>query len=726
MTRILFTDPRPSTVVVPPRLHLCAQLSIPALMAAWILARGHSFLHPLAALVGVALLLALVAALGLAGNAAARRSSRTSVIAVMAAAAMLLVGINRGMDTPLGALFLLAVVSATLSPASRELDIGVGAALGALVAAVTGDSEIVSALGFALAALVLAVVVRGLERLLARAREEADLDPLTGMLNRAAFGREATRCLLGACEQESWSVVMIDLDGFGALNKRHGHLAGDRLLGVAASSFKQTVGPGGLVGRLGGDEFAALVPGGCAEQIARRVLARLTEGPEPISASVGVAAPHFEHCDWVTIVREADVALRVAKREGKRQVVVFAEGIEAEEHSNRRRVREVIDRQMIEVVVQPIVDLISGEAHAYEALARFSGAGPSSPAHWFSLAEPLGMRVELELVCLERSLRLIDDLPDAASLSVNLSALAVHDPRAKNMLLSSCPDRLIVELTEEGLVSDLHSLRVALDPLLSGGIKLAVDDMGAGYSNLRQVIALAPSLLKLDRTLIHGIDRDPAQTVLVDALTGYAQRTGAQIVAEGVETEAELEVLRALGIAYGQGYLLGRPAPPWPQLRLQPTMSVHAGGVARGSRPMTVAAEVTADEARKRFVVLPELESLVIVDGEQRPVALLTRNRLLAALGHRFGYALWGDKPVMKIADTRCLRLAADTPTSEIARRSLARPLEHRHDPVLLVDERGRLTGQMTMGDMLFTGYLDRGEASREPALEAVRASATA
>jgi diguanylate cyclase (GGDEF)-like protein len=702
-------------------VHAWAQLSILALMLAWVLLRWHHLAHPQAALAGVATLFGLMALFARVLAGAAVKSVRPAAIALTAASAALVVGMNGGMGAPLSALLLLAIVGATLSPASRELDIGVGAALGALGGAASGSGDIVAGIQFALMALALSVVVRGLERLLARSREEADLDPLTGSLNRAAFSRmAATHLLPGARERSSWGAVMIDLDDFGVLNKRRGHLTGDRLLLSAAEQMKLTVEPDGFVGRLGGDEFAALVPGDRAESVARRLHVALLAGAEPISASIGVAASDPQDCELVALLRKADVALRAAKRNGKGQVVLFADDIEAAEHFNRRSVRDVIDEQRIEIAVQPIVDLTSGRVHAYEALARFSGAGPTSPAHWLALAEPLGMRVELEFACLERSLALLDDLPDGASLSVNLSALALHDPRARSMLLNDRPERLIVELTEEGLGRDMRSLRVYLEPLLSSGIKLAVDDMGAGYSNLRQVIELSPTLLKLDRTLVHGIDADPAQTVLIDALTGYAQRTGAQIVAEGIETEAELEVLRGLGITYGQGYLLAHPAAPWPQVSMAAVVPSAAGVSVRGSRPVTIAPEVTADESRKRFVALSELESLVIIDAEHRPLGLVTRHRLLAALGHRFGYALWGDKPVMRIADLCCLRLPADTPIGEVARQSLARPLESRHDPVLLVDERGRLTGQVTMGDMLFNGYLDRRELPSETLLEAV------
>jgi CBS domain-containing protein len=240
------------------------------------------------------------------------------------------------------------------------------------------------------------------------------------------------------------------------------------------------------------------------------------------------------------------------------------------------------------------------------------------------------------------------------------------------------PQSLIVELTEEGLVRDLSAMRADLEPLLTRGIKLAVDDMGAGYSNLRQVTALGPSLVKLDRTLVHGIDSAPAQFALIDALIGYAQRTGAQIVAEGIETRAELEVLRSLGVTFGQGYLLAAPGSPWPEVHLEPAKAIAGHGRVEGSRPVMIDVDVTSDEARRRFAAQPELESFAIVDDEIRPLGLITRHRLLTMLGHRFGYALWGDKSIMHIADSDRLRVPADTPIDEIARRSLARPLDRR------------------------------------------------
>jgi diguanylate cyclase (GGDEF)-like protein len=714
----LFDNTRPPATVFDARTQACAQLGLVALMATYVLLRFSTLPHPAAALLGTLVLFALVAVLTLAPTHAG--TWRLGLACGSALAGALVIGLGGGMACPLSAPFLLVLLLATLTKGSHEVDLGLGAALGVTLAIPLGHERGFSCLQFALAALALSTLVRVLERLLARSREEANIDPLTRALNSAAFTRAATSRLQGARRGCLWGVVMIDLDDFGLLNKRRGHLAGDQLLCSAVERLGRAVSPDGIVGRLGGDEFAALVPAERAQSLGRNVLQALLAQPAPISASIGVACSHREREDWVTLLREADVALRAAKRGGKGQVVVFAEGIDNEEQIKRRHVREAIDAESIEIVVQPIVDLAAGRIHAFEALSRFIGPGPSSPATWLARAEPFGMRVELELACLRRSLALLGELPEGTRLSVNLSALALHDPRTRRLLRDGHPERLIVELTEESLITDMGTLRADLDPLLGCGITLAVDDMGAGYSNLRQVIALAPSLLKLDRTLVRGIDRDPSQRLLIDALTGYAQRTGAEIVAEGIETEPELEVIRALGISYGQGYLLARPAPPWPTVDLSASEQVPRRDLTHGSRPVTIPPQTTADEARKRFMALPELESLTIVDGEHRPLALITRYRLLTVLGHRFGYALWGERPVTRIADRYCLRLPAGTPMEELARKSLARPLEHRHDPILLIDERGRLVGQVTMSDMLMAsspGCEAAGPAAAAPVL---------
>jgi diguanylate cyclase (GGDEF)-like protein len=716
----LITDPTPSTTVVDPRPLRAVQLAVPAAMTVWLIGRWPAVSHPVEALVGVALMFVLAAMQQLVGERATASAVRIAAGSCCAASCALAVGANGGIACVLGVPCLVLVLAGTLDRSSREVDLGVGAALGALAPFIYARSVAVApALGFAFAALAGATLVRALERLLARAREESDLDSLTGAFNRAAFGRLANSRLAAERGRFAWAMIMLDLDDFGALNKSRGHLAGDATLVEAARCLQDVVPQEGFVGRLGGDEFAALVPAARAESIAHALRKELLASAEPISASVGVACESNPSDDWIALLREADVSLRAAKRDGKGQVMIFAESIEKEATEGRRLMRDMIEGDGIRMVVQPIVDLHSGGVLAYEALARFEDAAGRGPDHWFPLAESLGMRVDLELACLKRAVVLQDELGEGVLLAVNASAQALHDPRIRQVLLESRTQSLIVELTEESLVRDLGALRADLEPLLARGIKLAVDDMGAGYSNLRQVTALRPSLVKLDRTLVREIDVAPAQSALIDALIGYAQRTGAQIVAEGIETRAELEVLRALGVTYGQGYLLAAPAPPWPEVRLEPAEPAGGRGPVQGSRPVTIDVDVTSDEARRRFAALPELESLAILDDQRRPLGLITRHRLLTMLGHRFGYALWGDKSIMQLADRDCLCLPAQTPIDEIARCSLARPLDRRHDPVLLVDQEGLLTAQVTMGDMLFAGYLDGRSGTSVPGVDA-------
>jgi EAL domain-containing protein (putative c-di-GMP-specific phosphodiesterase class I) len=226
------------------------------------------------------------------------------------------------------------------------------------------------------------------------------------------------------------------------------------------------------------------------------------------------------------------------------------------------------------MVVQPISDVRGGavSAHAYEALARFGQPREGmSPLHWFSLAQELGQRAALERACLRGALELLASRPHGTSLSVNLSAPVLLESETTAMLeaagdaLADDLQGLIVEITEETLVHGDRQLASAIEPLRARGARLAVDDMGAGYSGLRQITTVHPSYLKLDRSLVSGIDSDGERAALVQALAGYSIQVGSLLVAEGVETEAELRTIRRLGVPLVQGFYLSRPGRPWPQ-----------------------------------------------------------------------------------------------------------------------------------------------------------------
>jgi EAL domain-containing protein (putative c-di-GMP-specific phosphodiesterase class I) len=281
-----------------------------------------------------------------------------------------------------------------------------------------------------------------------------------------------------------------------------------------------------------------------------------------------------------TLLLAGDIAARVADRgerageRGHADPLPVHESPGAEQRaSDRRALERLVGGEGLSMVVQPIVDVRTNTVHAYEALARFAEPRlDGSPLQWFARAEELGERSALERACLCQALELFARRPAGTRLSVNLSAPVLLDPLTRKMLDDTRAgdanglEGLIVEITEETLVHADMELARAIAPLTARGAHLAIDDMGAGYSGLRQITAVRPGYLKLDRSLISGIDRDSERAALVGALAGYASQVGSMLVAEGVETEAELAVVRGLGVPLVQGFYFSRPASPWPEL----------------------------------------------------------------------------------------------------------------------------------------------------------------
>jgi diguanylate cyclase (GGDEF)-like protein len=407
-------------------------------------------------------------------------------------------------------------------------------------------------------------VTRELRAIAEQARWEADHDGLTGAFSRPAF-RSALDALARAERGRSNAALfMIDLDHFRSINKARGHAAGDAILVTVADRLREVAGERGLLGRLGGDEFAVVVHSADPEAGARALIDDLSA---TVPLSIGIARVARDGHEAESLLRAGDVALRVAKRGGVGRVESYSGESLSDDGPGgaRRSLERLIDGDGLSIVVQPIVDISRGEAHAYEALARFEASSTSSPLHWFALADELDSRDRLELACLRAALGRFGERPAGTSLSVNISGSLLADPRT-HAILSEHDDLhgLIIELTENSVVDDTSGLTVHIDELSRRGAQIALDDMGAGYSGLTQMMTVRPDYLKLDRGLISGIDADPDRAALVAAMLGYAEHTGGRLVAEGVETEAELETLRELGVTLIQGFYLGRPGPGWP------------------------------------------------------------------------------------------------------------------------------------------------------------------
>ncbi|RYG89032.1 MAG: EAL domain-containing protein [Alphaproteobacteria bacterium] len=212
------------------------------------------------------------------------------------------------------------------------------------------------------------------------------------------------------------------------------------------------------------------------------------------------------------------------------------------------------------IVLQPIHRLDTGRSAGCEALARFADAGSRPPSDWFAEAFEVGMGVALEIAAVEKALAALPYVPADHYVSINVSPEAVLSGRVGPLLEAVKRPGIVLEVTEHARVDDYAALRDALAALRPYA-RIAIDDVGAGYSSLRHIIALAPDILKLDMSLTRDVDRDPARRALAGAMVNFASRIGASIVAEGIERVEEAQVLRDLGITYGQGYLFSRPMP---------------------------------------------------------------------------------------------------------------------------------------------------------------------
>jgi EAL domain-containing protein (putative c-di-GMP-specific phosphodiesterase class I) len=247
----------------------------------------------------------------------------------------------------------------------------------------------------------------------------------------------------------------------------------------------------------------------------------------------------------------------------------------------RQRISEVLrGERRLAMVFQPVLRLESMETVALEALARFRGPPAGPPDRWFADAHSVGLGVELEMLAFRSALETLASLPNGVALAVNLGPTALCAPEVAHVLGKYDASRVVIELTEHAPIADYPAVNRALSTLRHAGARLAVDDTGMGFSSLAHIAQLKPDLVKLDRWMVDGIDRDPVKQTLVKALITLATHLDAQVIAEGIETAGELHTLGEFGVPFGQGYHLGRPK-PLPGSRLG---SAHGTLVAAGSK----------------------------------------------------------------------------------------------------------------------------------------------
>lgn len=248
---------------------------------------------------------------------------------------------------------------------------------------------------------------------------------------------------------------------------------------------------------------------------------------------------------------------------------LVADTLETEETRWRRNqkfrhtLQQVIDGGRLEIAYQPIIDLKRGTVVGYEALSRFPGPLALRPEQWFLEADRVGLGGVVEARVIDTALTQGRSRPANTFLSINVSPGQVNNPDVQRALMAADLDGIVLEITEHQVVGDYRALGAALATLRDGGARIAVDDAGAGYAGLQQLLGIRPDFIKLDKALVQGIDRDEAKLVLAEALGTFAGRIDAWLIAEGIETTAELDACIRLEVPLGQGWGLGAASPPW-------------------------------------------------------------------------------------------------------------------------------------------------------------------
>jgi diguanylate cyclase (GGDEF)-like protein/PAS domain S-box-containing protein len=413
-------------------------------------------------------------------------------------------------------------------------------------------------------------------------------DALTGLPNRVLFQDRIARGLAQSrCAGLTTGVLFVDLDDFKVVNDTMGHGVGDELLVAAGARLSAAVRDSDMTARLGGDEFALLVEHvadpAAVEAFADRIVQAfsdpfvLADGSVLATATVGVATTQ-DSADVDELLRHADLALYAAKAAGKRQwrryQPVLSTGM-----IRRREVQAALDDAVnssaFTLVYQPIMSLTSGEIAGFEALVRWPHPrwGMMQPDQFITLAEETGHIVPLGYWVLEQAAADIVrwrgrvQRQTAPYVSVNVSARQFRDPGFADsvrrvLATSGLPaSALMLELTESGLMGRDERIHAELMELKLIGVRLAIDDFGTGYSSLSYLRELPIDVLKIDKSFVDGIATSQQRLALVEGIIGIAKTLRLDVVAEGIETEVQRDLLVSMGCNFGQGYLLAMPVP---------------------------------------------------------------------------------------------------------------------------------------------------------------------
>jgi diguanylate cyclase (GGDEF)-like protein/PAS domain S-box-containing protein len=414
-------------------------------------------------------------------------------------------------------------------------------------------------------------------------RLQALFDPLTGLANRAFFHEQLEHAVSMRTESESdTAVVFIDLDEFKQINDQHGHSVGDEVLATLGERLKTVIRAGDSVARLGGDEFAILLtsvrepaePAVVAERLLEQITAPIEVAGRQLSltASVGIALGN----SGAELLKQADAAMYRAKSNGDADYAFYDDELDQAALNRFKRIaelREAISEKQFTLAYQPVVNLDPFQVVGLEALLRWQHPtlGEVPPLDFIPLAEESGLIVQIgRWVLLEACFyasRLRELLGRDFEIAVNVSARQLQHPEfvdhVDNALeRADLPAHLLtLELTESVLVASGERAEQQLAALKDRGVKLALDDFGTGYASLAYLQRLPVDIVKIDRSFTAKIDTGAEDLALLEGIVGLGKALGLQLVAEGIERDAQQGIVQGLGCHGAQGFHFGRPAP---------------------------------------------------------------------------------------------------------------------------------------------------------------------
>lgn len=376
-----------------------------------------------------------------------------------------------------------------------------------------------------------------------------------------------------------------------------------------------------------------------------------------------------------------------------------------------RQFHEILDNEEVHTLYQPIVSLQTGQCFGWEALAR----GPEnsyfySPVNLFHYADELDQSIRLETMCRRKALAKLMRLEPKNKLFLNLDPRSLDDSyllngKAFDQVLQNqlSPHNVVLEITEHHAITNYKSFQRTINQYRKMGYLIAVDDAGAGYSSLEAITAICPDFIKMDMSLIRNIDIDPVKQALLETFVNFAAKVKSKIIAEGIETESELEKLIALGVDYGQGFFLGKPEKELRNMNseVRTILETHiyqkefsrklkSEGKTRVldiiGKTFTIGMEEKVKTVHEIFESNKKIDSIVIIEN-QKPMGLIMRLQFYNALSSQYGIPLYFEKSISNLMNFSPLIVEVDDLVEEVVKRAMERETAYLYDAVIVTDK---------------------------------------